>query len=147
MDGSFQRLGFFSPVLRVWDLTIGPDGAFGMDIHWLVAWKPNIVMEQNLMEGSFYRPDFFSHVMIVWDLTVGPNGAFGMNIHWLEAWKQNIVMGQNHKECSFQSPGFLSIKCPLHKILLYDYIWFPRFQPIQVLKPQRKSLASKLTPP
>ena len=53
MDGSFYRLGFFSPVLRVWDLTIGPDSAFGMDIPWLEARKTYIVIEQHLMEGSF----------------------------------------------------------------------------------------------
>ena len=60
----------FSHVLRVWDLTIGPDGAFGiMDINWLEASKPNVVMEKNLMEGSFWRPGFFSHVLRVWDMT------------------------------------------------------------------------------
>ena len=85
---------------------------FGMDIHWLVAWKPNIVMEQNLMEGSFYRPDFFSHVIRDWDLTVGPDGAFWMNIHWLKAWKQNIVMEQNHKVLILEARLFL-YKMPL----------------------------------
>ena len=53
MEDSFERLGFFSLVLRVWDLAFGPDGAFGMDIHVLEAWAPNRVIEQNLMEDSF----------------------------------------------------------------------------------------------
>ena len=30
----------FSHVLIVWDLTFGPDGAFGMDIHFLESWTP-----------------------------------------------------------------------------------------------------------
>ena len=49
MEDSFERLGFFSLILRVWDLAFGPDGAFGMDIHVLEAWTPNLVMEQNLI--------------------------------------------------------------------------------------------------
>ena len=53
MEDSFERLGFFSLVLRVLDLAFGPDGAFGMDIHALEAWTPNRVMEQNLLEDSF----------------------------------------------------------------------------------------------
>ena len=30
-------------------MTFGPDGAFGMDIHVLEAWTPNLVMEQKLI--------------------------------------------------------------------------------------------------
>ena len=31
MESSFLRPGFLSQVLKVWDLTFGPDGVFGMD--------------------------------------------------------------------------------------------------------------------
>ena len=47
-----QNLGSFRPLGQM-DLTFGPDGAFGMDMHVLEAWTPNRVIEQNLMEDSF----------------------------------------------------------------------------------------------
>ena len=48
-----QSPGFISHALRVWDLTIGQDGAFGIGIYLLEAQKPNEVKEQDIMEGSF----------------------------------------------------------------------------------------------
>ena len=68
-----------------------------MDINCLEAWKPNVVMEQGIMEGSLQRPGFFSRV---WDLTIGPDGAFGIVILWLEAQKPIIDMEQNLMEDS-----------------------------------------------
>ena len=92
MESSFQRPGFFSEVIRVWDLIIGQNGVFGMDTHVLEAWKPNVVMEQNLMESSFQRPGIFSEVLRGWDLSFVQDRAFEMDIHLLEAGKPNVVM-------------------------------------------------------
>ena len=62
-----------------------PDEEGPIQYVYLEAWKPNVVMEQNLMESSFWRPGFFFGALRVWDLKISPDGAFGMYIHCTQA--------------------------------------------------------------
>ena len=108
MEGSFQRQGLFTLVLRVWDLTFVPGGAFGIDIHLLESWN-QIKSWSKISWRALFEARLFISGSKSLGLDIWPRWSIWDGLHLQEAWTQNRVMEQNLMEGSFQRQGLITL--------------------------------------